>query len=74
MSDNDNYTPPKVWTWEQGSGGKFANINAPTAGAREEKPLPVGKHSVTMPFLASGLFSQKLFLPHPVHVLLGLEP
>ena len=27
------YTPPKVWTWDQASGGKFANINRPIAGA-----------------------------------------
>jgi len=28
----DEYTPPKVWTWEQESGGTFANINRPIAG------------------------------------------
>ena len=38
------YEPPKVWTHDAPSGGKFASINAPTAGAREEKPLPVGEH------------------------------
>lgn len=38
------YTPAKVWTHEPGNGGKFANINAPTAGAREEKELPIGEH------------------------------
>ena len=36
------YVPPKVWTHDAPSGGKFASINAPTAGAREEKVLPVG--------------------------------
>ena len=30
MSD---YVPPKVWKWEQPSGGQFANINRPVAGA-----------------------------------------
>jgi GST-like protein len=38
------YTPPKVWTWNKGSGGRFANINRPIAGAISEKELPVGKH------------------------------
>ena len=27
------YVPPKVWTWDQPSGGQFANINRPIAGA-----------------------------------------
>lgn len=43
MSDNE-YLPPKVWQWEKGNGGKFANINRPVAGATHEKPLPVGEH------------------------------
>ncbi len=43
MSDND-YTPPKVWQQDGESGGKFASINRPTAGATHEKTLPVGKH------------------------------
>lgn len=43
-SDETSYTPPKVWTWDQGSGGKFSNINRPIAGATHEKELPVGEH------------------------------
>ncbi|MEM7569125.1 MAG: glutathione-dependent disulfide-bond oxidoreductase [Pseudomonadota bacterium] len=39
-----DYTPEKIWKWDSENGGKFANINRPTAGAREEKPAPVGKH------------------------------
>ena len=39
-----SYTPPKVWEWAPGNGGKFANINRPTAGPTHEKKLPVGKH------------------------------
>ena len=38
------YQPPKVWTWDQASGGKFANINRPISGATHEKNLPQGKH------------------------------
>ncbi len=37
------YTPPEVWTNTE-SGGKFAGINRPTAGAREDRALPVGEH------------------------------
>ena len=39
-----DYTPPKVWTWDSESGGKFASINRPTAGPTHEKKLPLGKH------------------------------
>ena len=38
------YEPPKVWTWDKGSGGRFANINRPVAGPTHDKALPVGKH------------------------------
>lgn len=41
---SDVYTPPKVWSMEEGHGGQFAGINRPTAGAREEHELPVGEH------------------------------
>jgi len=39
-----DYTPPKVWTWDKGFGGRFANINRPIAGPTQDKDLPVGKH------------------------------
>ena len=38
------YTPPKVWTWDKASGGKFANINRPISGATHDKKLDIGKH------------------------------
>ena len=38
------YTPPKVWTWDQESGGTFASTNRPIAGATHDKELPVGEH------------------------------
>ncbi|MEC9347584.1 MAG: glutathione-dependent disulfide-bond oxidoreductase [Pseudomonadota bacterium] len=48
MTDNTEYVPPKVWTWEQGNGGRFANINRPVSGATHEKELPVGKHPMQL--------------------------
>ena len=42
------YNPPDVWKWEQKSGGKFANINRPIAGATHEKKLPVGEHGLQL--------------------------
>ena len=47
------YTPPKVWTWNKESGGRFAKINRPTAGAQQEKELPVGKHPLQLYSLAT---------------------
>uniref|UniRef100_A0A9E8CQI8 Glutathione-dependent disulfide-bond oxidoreductase n=1 Tax=Bosea sp. NBC_00436 TaxID=2969620 RepID=A0A9E8CQI8_9HYPH len=47
MSDPD-YIPPKVWTWDKASGGRFANINRPIAGPTHEKELPVGKHPLQL--------------------------
>ncbi|NVD44263.1 glutathione-dependent disulfide-bond oxidoreductase [Qipengyuania atrilutea] len=52
MSDS-TYTPPEVWTHDAENGGKFANINRPTAGAREEKELPVGEHDLQLYSLAT---------------------
>ncbi len=42
------YQPPKVWTWKQGAGGRFAKINRPVAGPTHEKALPVGKHPLQL--------------------------
>ncbi len=47
------YTPPKVWTWDSESGGRFANINRPIAGATHEKELPIGKHPLQLYSLAT---------------------
>lgn len=47
------YTPPKVWTWDKESGGRFANINRPIAGATHEKALPVGEHPLQLYSLAT---------------------
>ncbi len=48
MTDTPDYTPPKVWTWTKPSGGRFATINRPIAGATHEKELPVGRHPLQL--------------------------
>jgi GST-like protein len=48
MVDANAYTPPKIWTWEKPNGGKFAGINQPTAGSRQEKELPIGCHPLQL--------------------------
>ena len=47
------YTPPKVWTWDQENGGKFASINRPIAGATHDKDLPRGQHPFQLYSLAT---------------------
>ena len=58
------YTPPKIWTWDSESGGRFANINRPIAGSTSEKDLPVGKHPLQLYSLAT---------PNGVKVTMMLE-
>ncbi len=53
MTDAASYTPPKVWKWDSESGGRFAKINRPIAGATHEKDLPVGKHPLQLYSLAT---------------------
>jgi GST-like protein len=48
MSENSEYTPPRVWTWNKGSGGRFAEINRPVAGPTHDKDLPIGKHPLQL--------------------------
>lgn len=64
MSDLPEYTPPKVWQWNTENGGKFANINKPTAGASQEKTLPIGEHPLQLYSLAT---------PNGVKVTIMLE-
>ena len=61
---SDVYEPPKVWTNDSENGGEFASINRPSAGAREEKELPVGKHGLQLYSLAT---------PNGVKVTIMLE-
>jgi GST-like protein len=53
MTTTNTYTPPKVWQWNKTSGGRFANINRPIAGATHEQELPVGKHPLQLYSLAT---------------------
>jgi GST-like protein len=53
MTDESTYTPPKVWTWNKGSGGQFASINRPIAGPTHDKELPVGRHPLQLYSLAT---------------------
>lgn len=57
------YIPPKIWHMKD-SGGAFASINRPTAGARESKELPVGEHQFQLYSLAT---------PNGVKVTIMLE-
>lgn len=64
MTEQKTWTPPKVWIWDKESGGQFANINRPVAGATHEKDLPAGKHPLQLYSLAT---------PNGVKVTIMLE-
>ena len=53
MSDSSEYVPPKVWTWNKESGGRFASINRPISGATHDKDLPLGRHPLQLYSLAT---------------------
>ena len=53
MTTDNEYVPPEVWVWEQESGGTFASVNRPIAGATHEKKLPVGEHPFQLHSLAT---------------------
>jgi GST-like protein len=53
VTDTPAYEPPKVWTWNKESGGRFASINRPIAGPTHEKELPVGRHPLQLYSLAT---------------------
>ncbi len=64
MTELSDYTPPEVWSWKQGNGGRFASINRPVAGATHDKELPVGRHPLQLYSLAT---------PNGVKVTIMLE-
>src|SRR5271168_2163221 len=53
LSDPSAFAPPKVWTWNKESGGRFASINRPIAGPTHDKELPVGRHPLQLYSLAT---------------------
>mgnify|MGYP001146144753 CR=1 FL=1 len=53
METSSTYTPPTVWQWEKESGGTWASINRPVAGATHEQELPVGQHPLQLYSLAT---------------------
>jgi GSH-dependent disulfide-bond oxidoreductase len=53
MTEPAEYVPPKVWTWNKESGGKFASINRPVSGPTHDKELPVGRHPLQLYSLAT---------------------
>ena len=72
MNDSPPYTPPTIWTWNKGNGGKFASINRPIAGPTHDKDLPVGKHPMQLYSLATPngvkvtvMLEELLALGHP---------
>ncbi len=48
MTEQTDYVPPRVWTWDKESGGRFASINRPIAGPTHDKALPIGKHPLQL--------------------------
>mgnify|MGYP005996461699 CR=1 FL=1 len=49
----EQYTPPKVWTWDAESGGQWASTNRPIAGPTHDRELPVGEHPYQLYSLAT---------------------
>jgi len=45
---SNSYTPPKVWTSGAKSGGEWARINRPIAGATHDADLPRGEHPLQL--------------------------
>ena len=48
MTNQSEYTPPRIWTWSQENGGAWASINRPISGATHDKDLPVGRHPLQL--------------------------
>ncbi|MFK7915928.1 MAG: glutathione-dependent disulfide-bond oxidoreductase [Pseudomonadales bacterium] len=53
MSEPTEYTPPRVWKWDDQDGGRWSKINRPIAGPTHEKELPVGDHPLQLYSLAT---------------------
>jgi GST-like protein len=48
MSSEREYSPPKVWSFEQAMGGNWLSVNRPTSGATHEKVLQRGQHPIQL--------------------------
>ena len=48
MTNQSEYSPPRIWTWSQENGGAWASINRPVSGATHDKELPVGRHPLQL--------------------------
>lgn len=48
MADATDYTPPKVWSFEESMGGNWASTNRPISGATHEKAIERGKHPIQL--------------------------
>ena len=48
MDNSSTYIPPKIWSHNKESGGRFASINRPVAGATHDKELPLGRHPLQL--------------------------
>ena len=48
MTEKTPYHPPQKWVWDKESGGAFAKLNRPVAGATHEKALPRGRHPLQL--------------------------
>jgi GST-like protein len=60
----EQYTPPKVWVWDQKEGSSIAKLNRPISGATHDEDLPQGKHPLQLYSLAT---------PNGVKVTIMLE-
>ena len=64
MTNEKEYTPPRVWTWDKEDGSSWSKTNRPIAGATYQKELPIGKHPLQLHSLAT---------PNGVKVTIMLE-
>ena len=53
MTEPESYQPATIWRANKDSGGRFAKINRPVAGATHDAELPVGRHPLQLYSLAT---------------------
>lgn len=67
----EGYVLPKVW--KQPEGESMGGMNRPTAGARVEKDVPVGKHDLQLYSLGTPNGQKVTIMLEELHEALGLE-